>query len=1273
MEKLFFKLVTILMMAFSSFPAFSQWTDANFGLYGGNVYSITVSVNHIYAGAFGYGVYRSSDNSVNWIQKSTGLPNGSVQTVCTFDSTIFAAFNQGGIFASPDQGETWFNMSNGIKDDIHKIYCDGKYLYALTDSSGVYCSSDRGNKWSLFNSGLTDLHIRSISGSNDSIFIGTSSGVFMNLNHGFWIKRNNGLPSSNIHAICKADKHLFACSNNNGVFYSSNNGGNWSLKNNGLKDLYFHSIVSFGKLIILGTTYNGIFISNDNGSTWIQKNNGLTNYEINCITIKSDTVLIGTFGSGVYFSTDSCNTWVQKNQGLKALEVDALSSDGKNLFAGTAQSGLFLSTDVGTSWVSKYNRNSDLLHIRTLANTGQTVYAGCYMNGIYKTSDCGTMWKDCNQGLSNKDIYIIGKNNSDLYAGTHGGGIFFSSDSGKSWSNRNKGLNNLNVQAFAFDSNKVYAGTHGGGVNLSTDKGMNWSAKNSGLGNLDIQTLAMKDKSIIAGTLFGTAPGIYSSTDFGISWNQRNAGLSNTGIFKIVVSGNDIIAGTLGGGIFVSSDDAKSWIAKNSGLTDLKILSITTIGDMVFVSTGDGVYKAKIPDLVNSSATIKLIKPNGGERFKVGTNENFTWDYTGALDFVSIDYSTDNGQTWKNIVQKLDASINSYIWNVEKPTSTQCLVRVYKFDNPSIADTSDKVFTIYQDSVPKGRKEIVNVCYSDGSEIKTSFKTDINKIYRIRIIGVFSPWMRSDNCGESSIGCGIDAAYIYNIPSTQKSNWSLLEPFWTGYTDSLKYGNRKVGFRLNDAPISVYNFTKTHDYYIDKQGTGDFFKFKIIDSLWNSNKFVANYDPSATGGCLAVSIEEIRDTSVGFCEPIQCLCDSNGKLIGIRLKLGLFERDTSKLNGFRNLLKKLGHDQIAIMINGKFVCIDSMLCSSDSIINIDRVGFGIGIILDISGSMAGQISNTDRTIRLDALKKYITKFLDNLNQKDSCFLTSFDDQIYHLQDWTKDKNLLKSEVNGLSIGGGTAIWDAVNDGINKLSSTVPPKAIIVLSDGADNASNITFINLLQKVNGLTNLPIYFIGLGFSNSIVDSIGRVNMQKLANNSKGKFFSVNDTIAMANAFNTIAESINEDLCCEIKFTFAGTNTKIDSAGKVRLIFTPSDTVMFSSELAYNCTDCIVDSKVIKGIDKDSSTKKIPNSGIGLSIINKLALLTYSITEYGEVTIEISDLLGNIINVEHKGNQAAGTYEYIFDSNQVTSGVYIACVKWNDKFVSRKIIVYH
>jgi hypothetical protein len=90
-----------------------------------------------------------------------------------------------------------------------------------------------------------------------------------------------------------------------------------------------------------------------------------------------------------------------------------------------------------------------------------------------------------------------------------------------------------------------------------------------------------------------------------------------------------------------------------------------------------------------------LLSPNGGENLVAGKSYTVIWKtLDGAeIDYVALDYSYDDGRTWKNI--DLCQNSGSYAWKVPPVDSKQCLLRISDLNDTKLSDVSDGSFTIF--------------------------------------------------------------------------------------------------------------------------------------------------------------------------------------------------------------------------------------------------------------------------------------------------------------------------------------------------------------------------------------------------------------------------------------------------------------------------------------------------------------------------------------------------------------------------------------------------
>ncbi|MGE5860081.1 MAG: vWA domain-containing protein [Ignavibacteria bacterium] len=139
-------------------------------------------------------------------------------------------------------------------------------------------------------------------------------------------------------------------------------------------------------------------------------------------------------------------------------------------------------------------------------------------------------------------------------------------------------------------------------------------------------------------------------------------------------------------------------------------------------------------------------------------------------------------------------------------------------------------------------------------------------------------------------------------------------------------------------------------------------------------------------------------------------------------------------------------------------------------------GIDIAMVLDISGSM---LAEDFKPNRLEAAKKVIDDFIKG-RTSDRIGLVIFSRDAFTQCPLTVDysvlRNLLKEIKSGM-IEDGTAIGNAIANGINRLKgSDAKSKIMILLTDGVNNSGEIDPISAAQIAKTF-NIRIYAIGVG----------------------------------------------------------------------------------------------------------------------------------------------------------------------------------------------------
>jgi Ca-activated chloride channel family protein len=135
----------------------------------------------------------------------------------------------------------------------------------------------------------------------------------------------------------------------------------------------------------------------------------------------------------------------------------------------------------------------------------------------------------------------------------------------------------------------------------------------------------------------------------------------------------------------------------------------------------------------------------------------------------------------------------------------------------------------------------------------------------------------------------------------------------------------------------------------------------------------------------------------------------------------------------------------------------------------ERVPVSLGIVLDSSGSMAGEKIQSARS----ALDRFLYDLLDG---DDQMFLYRFSDRPTLLQGWTSDRNLMSRALARIIPNGATTLYDAVAEAIPLAKTgTHRKKALLIISDGNDTSS-VTSLRELQQIIRESEILIYAVGI-----------------------------------------------------------------------------------------------------------------------------------------------------------------------------------------------------
>ncbi len=183
----------------------------------------------------------------------------------------------------------------------------------------------------------------------------------------------------------------------------------------------------------------------------------------------------------------------------------------------------------------------------------------------------------------------------------------------------------------------------------------------------------------------------------------------------------------------------------------------------------------------------------------------------------------------------------------------------------------------------------------------------------------------------------------------------------------------------------------------------------------------------------------------------------------------------------------------------------------------------IMLAVDISRSMIQQDMRQNGKSRLDAVKEAAAAFIAR-RQNDRIGIVLFSEQTNLYMPLTVDSHALNKMLSGVQpglLGSLTAIGDALGLSLKYLeNSKAQHKVIVLLTDGVNNAGNLAPRDALRAAEQ-QSVRIYTIGVGSANKRGTGVDVDFLNQAAERTNGKFFMVNDPLALDQAYLEISQN--------------------------------------------------------------------------------------------------------------------------------------------------------
>ncbi len=165
----------------------------------------------------------------------------------------------------------------------------------------------------------------------------------------------------------------------------------------------------------------------------------------------------------------------------------------------------------------------------------------------------------------------------------------------------------------------------------------------------------------------------------------------------------------------------------------------------------------------------------------------------------------------------------------------------------------------------------------------------------------------------------------------------------------------------------------------------------------------------------------------------------------------------------------------------------------------EQAPISIAVLFDVSKSM---------TDKIDTERVAIHRFIENANPEDEYFAISFSDCPRLLDGPTQSADDVEEKLTSIEPGGATSLLDAIYLAESQLESArYQRKAIVIFSDGGDNASRYT-LHDIKKLVAECDAQIYAVGLFetfFFNTVEERLGKKWLSEITDKTGGRTITV------------------------------------------------------------------------------------------------------------------------------------------------------------------------
>ena len=248
---------------------------------------------------------------------------------------------------------------------------------------------------------------------------------------------------------------------------------------------------------------------------------------------------------------------------------------------------------------------------------------------------------------------------------------------------------------------------------------------------------------------------------------------------------------------------------------------------------------------------------------------------------------------------------------------------------------------------------------------------------------------------------------------------------------------------------------------------------------------------------------------------------------------------------------------ITELLQNNFSIFEDGIKQEISVFSQEDLPIRLVLLLDTSASMDGKMSFAQEAA---------VSFVQTLKDDDDAEVVEFGSKARVLQPFTANKDKLEHAIRLTQAGGTTSLHNALYIALKNLSrrrQDIRRQAIIVLSDGEDTSSLVTFEQVLELSKD-TAVTLYTISLrqgGIRRSRSFSEAEHVLKKLAEETGGQWFFPNEIAELAGTYDRIATELKS----QYNIGYVSNNARRDGSWRRVVVQTDRTNLLVRTKLGY------------------------------------------------------------------------------------------------------------